>query len=87
MREKGGADVTCKLRFDAVGREGGHLFWRAVEEDDVDDIVANVPFPFQLFNIQIYTQLLKYIKGIKKKTIIETLNNSSYYYYYDDESK
>ncbi len=39
---------TCELRFDAVGREGGHLFRRAVKEDDVDDIITNVPLPFQL---------------------------------------
>ena len=41
-------NCTCELRFDAVGREGGHFFRRAVKENDVDDIITNVSLPFQL---------------------------------------
>jgi len=38
----------CKLRLDAIWREGGHIFDAAVEEDDVNDVIADVSLPLQL---------------------------------------
>ena len=42
------SQLTCKLRFDGIGRERSHILDGSIQEDDIDDIITDMALPLQL---------------------------------------